>query len=370
MAKKNNVKEVMYGHSEAKVKLLGSYLKRYLNIIANDGYTKQIHVFDLFCGEGQYQNGGKGSPLIILQSIKDLHYVNVARNNSIPALSLKFNDLDQSKIAKVKSLVEEKSLMRPEYGNLEYTSKDYKQIIAPLAKKISTFKNEKAFIFIDPYGYKEIRASEIKSLLQSKKAEVLLFLPTQFMYRFDENGTPSSLLELLDELVEYKGWQRTTSVFKFIQQMKDGFRNFLGHEYFVDTFTLQRDASSVFCLFFFSSHILGFEKMLEAKWELDTEQGRGFRFEQTPDLFTEQKTNLLADKLEVFLKEPQTNAQVYEFVLRNGFLPKHANEIFKAWQHQGLQVTDAFGNKARKSSFYLSYRYYRDEPNKVIFIKK
>lgn len=61
-AKKNLLK-----HSEAKVRLLGEYLKRYLNIISNDGYTEQIEIHDLFCGEGLYENGGEGSPLVIMR---------------------------------------------------------------------------------------------------------------------------------------------------------------------------------------------------------------------------------------------------------------------------------------------------------------
>ncbi|MEO1098623.1 MAG: three-Cys-motif partner protein TcmP, partial [Bacteroidota bacterium] len=168
---KNDVKKTMFGHSEAKVKLLGSYLKRYLNIIANDGYTNQIHLYDLFCGEGIYDNGGEGSPLIILKEIKNLHYVNVAKNNQIPSLNLYFNDLSEKKISKLEGVIEQKKLMRPEYGTLSYTSQDYKKLIDPIASKIEGFKKEKAFIFIDPYGYKEIRASEIKKLMRAKKSE-------------------------------------------------------------------------------------------------------------------------------------------------------------------------------------------------------
>ncbi len=57
MAKKD-VKTNLLNHSEAKVRILGEYLKRYLNIISNDGYTQLIKIFDLFCGEGIYENGG------------------------------------------------------------------------------------------------------------------------------------------------------------------------------------------------------------------------------------------------------------------------------------------------------------------------
>lgn len=41
-----------------------------------------------------------------------------------------------------------------------------------------------------------------------KKAEVLLWLPTQFMYRFSRNGTPEALLSFIEELTDYKEWKK------------------------------------------------------------------------------------------------------------------------------------------------------------------
>ena len=58
--------KIMLDHSKAKVELYGSYLAKYLNIISRDGYTKKIYVYDLFCGEGVYENNGKGSPVIVV----------------------------------------------------------------------------------------------------------------------------------------------------------------------------------------------------------------------------------------------------------------------------------------------------------------
>ncbi|MEP5941603.1 hypothetical protein, partial [Maribacter dokdonensis] len=61
-------------HSEAKVKLFGDYIQKYLNIISNDKYTTDIHLYDLFCGPGIYDDGGEGSPIIALKKIKDTHF--------------------------------------------------------------------------------------------------------------------------------------------------------------------------------------------------------------------------------------------------------------------------------------------------------
>jgi len=166
-------------------------------------------------------------------------------------MNCQFNDIHKEKVAKVKLSAEKKSLVDESKGSVEFTSNDYQEEVSRLIDLFSKMKREKAFVFIDPYGYKNIRASDIKNLLKSKIAEVLLFLPTQFMYRFDQKGTPESLIDFLDELVEYKNWKENDSVWNFIDQLKSGFRNYLGEEYFVDTFTIQKDANTVFCLFFF-----------------------------------------------------------------------------------------------------------------------
>ncbi|GIV44045.1 MAG: hypothetical protein KatS3mg035_1168 [Bacteroidia bacterium] len=122
---KKDVKANLLRHSEAKVRLLGEYLKRYLNIICNDGYTERIKIYDLFCGEGLYENDGEGSPLVIMRQIKDIHFVNSAKNSKIPKIDCHFNDVDESKVKKVEQSLKDKSLYYPEFGDLHFSTDDY-----------------------------------------------------------------------------------------------------------------------------------------------------------------------------------------------------------------------------------------------------
>jgi three-Cys-motif partner protein len=366
-----DVKKNLLSHSVVKVRLLGRYLERYLTIMSNVSYNEKIHIYDLFCGEGEYENNGEGSPLVILRTIKDLNSSGIIRR-PLPPIECQFNDIDTKKVLKAKKAAEAKQLIDESIVKVEYTSEDYQEEIKKLTDLFPKMKKEKAFVFIDPYGYKHIRASDIKGLLIANNAEVLLFLPTQFMYRFDQNGTPESLIDFIDELVKYENWKENDSVWMFIDQLKNGFRRFLGTEYFVDTFTIQKDANTVFCLFFFSSHIRGFEKMLEAKWEIDREEGKGWEYNSSGlSLFFDQRTNPLEEKLKFFLQQPRTNGEIYEFTLHSGFLPTHTVEVFNSWQKKGILTVELPGGKmARKGSFYISYDNYKSKPNKVIFKKQ
>src|SRR5204863_1068646 len=128
MAKKKSQTK-MLDHSKAKVLLLQKYLEKYLNIIANDGYTQKINVFDLFCGEGIYENEGEGSPIAILRTLKDLHFINKAKNKEIIKVDLYFNDKDEFKIEKLKSIISDKKLHYENFGKIVYRTKDYKEIV-------------------------------------------------------------------------------------------------------------------------------------------------------------------------------------------------------------------------------------------------
>lgn len=365
-----DVKKNLLDHSAIKVRLLGEYLKRYLSIISNDGYTERIKIYDLFCGEGIYENGGEGSPLVILRAVKDIHFRNSTKTKKT-FIDCQFNDIDEVKVSKVKEAITSKSLYYPSFGELTFSSNDYRNEVERLNNLLPKLRNQKAFIFIDPYGYKSIKAGDIKNLLSKDNSEVLLFLPTQFMYRFRANGTPEALKDFMEELsIEFKDWRKeSASEWDYIEQLKNGFRKYLSR-YFVDTFTIQKDPSTIFCLFFFSSHIRGFEKMLEAKWEIDNEQGKGWNYSgNQPTLFSEHKTLPIEEKLRKYVTDANpTNGEIYEFTLRSGFLPTHATEIFVNWQRNGtLEVFSPIGSKTRNRSFYISYDNYKNQPSKVKF---
>ena len=361
---KKNVKTNLLKHSEAKVRLFGEYLKRYLSVICNDGFTEQINIYDLFCGQGLYENEGEGSPIVALRQVKNTYY-NLINNKPVkkPKINCFFNDIDSEKLNILQNAITSNPLHYSTIGELTLTSNDYLNEVDRLTKIFNNYNNEKAFVFIDPYGYKEVKGEHIKQLMNcNKKVEVLLWLPIQFMYRFSKNETPESLKNFIQELGLEDSLNSINSVWDFIELLKNGFQNSLGNGFFVDNFSLKKEENTVFCLFFFTSHIKGFEKMLEAKWDIDTEQGKGWEYSgNQPSLFHTQKTNPLAEKLSEYIKTSNaTNGQIYEFTLRQGFLPKHTVEVFKDWVKSGkLAVNLRNGDKARKNSFYIAYNHYK-----------
>jgi hypothetical protein len=244
--------------------------------------------------------------------------------------------------------------------SVEFYREDYDQVLRRALRKLQDSKSAKGLFFIDPYGYKEINPDELKDILANRDAEALLFLPASHMYRFAETALHSSfpgsrpLEHFLRKLFGSKT-PHFDSVHDFIQQLRERLQQYIGGA-LVDTFTLERDASNVYCLIFFTNHIRGFEKMLEAKWNLDKQRGKGYSRQQSPSMFSEIELSGYPTHLREYMQagDCRTNADLYRFGLGHGFLPKHTNEVLRKWKREGLlEILSLDGKPVRGN--YLSY---------------
>lgn len=363
---KNSQKD-MFEHSKAKVRLLETYLEAYLGVISNDGYTDAIHFIDMFCGEGVYPNGEEGSPLVIARMLDKLCQ---ARSGKwIPKLHFTWNDVDLSKVEQVSSKLINDQIASDPHVILTQSNLEYSEILQTATKCVKGLSNkQKAFLFIDPYGYKDVKPVHIRDLLHGGHSELLLFQPTQHLFRFAERGTPPALSDFMKAVSEGKNWPVGLTIREYIRHTVELFRSYLGDGFFVDSFTIEKERpKAVFCLFFFSPHIRGFEKMLEAKWKMDSDSGQGWHYQdamQGFDLFEQPQTNALETHLDRKMRTRPTwsNGELYEMILRQGFLPKHGRDVLTHWQQAGkIQVTPM----NRKGAFYLSYKDFRDQPMKI-----
>jgi len=364
-------KSQMLEHSKAKVELYTTYLAIYLNIISRDRYTKRIHLYDLFCGEGKYSDESIGSPLAALDKIRDHYFEN---NKSIPNMKILFNDADNQKIEKLAKLVTD--YFKPHNCHIELRQMDYSSLKNEIIKEIEDYQDEKGLIFLDPYGYKEIKLDDIKDFLKGNKTEVILFLPISFMYRFAEVAQKGNrpgyipLKKFINE-VFHPTIPSFKSAYDFASKLNSEFRNKL-ENYYVVTFTIERDSKNVYCLFFFTSHIRGLEKMIEAKWKIDENEGRGFELSPQSRLFRREELTNFPRQIISFIKSKDicTNEDLYKFGLFNEYLPKHMHKFLKQLKEEGvLFVAPLTGEKIKKGAFYLPYNNHSSYPKKIVQFK-
>lgn len=384
--KKESAKDVMYPHSAAKLKYYQSYLKRYLPVLRLAEFADCINIFDVFCGTGIYKDGTKGSPILAYEAIKESYYTHHQTKQLTP-VGLYVNDLVKDKIEGVEFFFQ--SVSADKYCNLGFYNKNAETFLS----QITTFVNKEStkvrnLVLIDPYGYKGICRKQISDLLKKKNTEVILFLPVSQIYRFtgkivsDEDYEIKALKDFIDSFFPSQNHpvrnNKVANELEFIDYIKEALS--FDSKFYSASYYLQRDDKNhYYAMFFISPNIYGLQKMLEVKWNLNEETGEGFEQPKPVGLFDDQFKaekkaeiyNGLKSKLTEYISSNNgiNNNQLYEFSLKNMFLPKHTNEVLRELQNNNkIEVLDVNSNKkARKNSFYQDYsKYYKNQNVKVL----
>lgn len=382
---KIDVKNTMQIHSRAKVDFYKTYLERYIAILCQSQYIRHIRIYDVFCGMGIYEDGGKGSPVVAYDTIKGIYEDhNITTNTEI---ELVVNDKSEARIAKVKNYIDTN---KHSYCKVRSYNFEISQLFETIVPEINnTPTDTRNLVFVDPYGYKDIKKELLLELMKNGRTEIILFLPISHMQRFT-----NAAMQDEESIIQYEPLrnfvysffpntnhpirQGTVKAKDYIRYVADALK--FGNKFFATSYYIKRDKANYFALFFMSSSIFGFEKILDVKWTLDEEHGGGFKLpEATGNLFAEEfaleTKNENACKLKALLedalRQPRTNNDIYEIVLRNEFLPKYANEVLRDLQQNNPRfsvINLATGKNARKNSFYLSYQHYKEDPIVKMYI--
>ncbi|MDR3678734.1 MAG: three-Cys-motif partner protein TcmP [Flavipsychrobacter sp.] len=361
-------------HSLAKISCYRNYVDIYLSVLANSPFEK-LYLLDLFAGEGKDIDGNLCSSISGAEALKR-HFTHCPEDRKKIVFFL--NDPGNSviekglkKIDRVKKFIDE--LQLPENVTVKYSSENFEDIIDGVVKRLSQLNSrERALCFIDPFGYKYSKPEKIRDLLANGKTELLLFMPICFMHRFtakamkDEDYTEGRHIEEFVSILFEKQIPDIHNQVAFIKGIQKQFKTYLGIP-FVDIMYIEKEKSQFFALFFFSNNKKGFQKMLEAKWAIDDQNGHGFTVNKAAI------TNTLFDNIdhedytyqlyeEIRKKEVLSNQEIFDFGLNNNHLPKHTKKVLDELKRDGKIIISTSNGEAA-----LGY-YLEDNHNKKIIV--
>lgn len=385
---KTDAKKTMLPHSKAKLEYYHSYLKRYLPVLQLAHFAKSVNVFDVFCGTGIYEDGTKGSPILAFEAIKESKEYH--SDKSLTPVNLIINDIESKKIEGIKNYLESKNtnVCRIFYENLD--ANDFLDKVVKVIQNQKT--DERNLILIDPYGYKNIKKGDIENLLSKKRnTEIILFLPISQIYRFtgkvisEDDTKVKALKDFIESFFPDKAHPIHDNNMTHEKELIEHIRVALTFEdhFFSTSFFIQRDQREhYYALFSIMPNIYGLQKNLEVKWKLNEESGEGFEQPKQmlgffDDHFKEQdkrkKYNELKELLLNFIEQHGiiNNVELYEFTLKNMFLPKHSNEVLKQLEKdEVIEIVDVLTKgKPKCGAFYQNYQHYRDSNIKIIINK-
>lgn len=359
---KKETKNKIKPHTEAKLKFYICYLERYLPILFKSKFVEKINVYDMFCGQVLYDDGKESGAVRAFNKIKEVQKNNPDNNTEI---TLTLNDLSKQRFKKIEDwLKSQKETFKTALHN-----EDAADLIRKLIDGINLKQNKKTrnLVFIDPYGYKEIDKSLIEELLKNERTEVIIFLPINQMARFKDKAVGDDVKKdflPLKKFIEQFGIDvnAVDGDIDLINEIEESLS--FGGEYFATSYHIKNQQGKYYALFFVTSHIYGLEKILEVKWKLDDQQGSGFHNTSQVDMFLEtQKIDELKERLKLYLQKRRNNNEIYEWTLKQGFMPKHANQILKEWQ--GSKRLKTTPDTIRKGSFYINYDNHKKQIVKI-----
>ena len=265
-------------HSSAKVQLLEQYITPWIRKVTL-GCNSKILICDTFAGEGVYEDGTLGSPMIILKSALDYLEQPLKRHEEV---NLVFIEVDRASYLKLKQNIEnvlQCNLIGDEFNKVRdnltilISNSTHESLLEDLLESVPNLIP--SLFFIDPFGFKGISFENIKKILTKyNSCEVII----NFMY--EEFNRFKSGANIDDTLTRFFG--SDVSVFKektkymnpqerrnyIIGEYKNNFIK-SGVKYTLD-FDIQKDDSVAYkmSLIFASNNINGFNVMKSSMLEL------------------------------------------------------------------------------------------------------
>ncbi|WP_338353084.1 three-Cys-motif partner protein TcmP [Thalassolituus oleivorans] len=344
-------------HTEVKLQFYIGYLERYLTVLNRSTVISGIRIYDLYCGAGVYDDGRFGSALRAVNSI-------IRAGESVPEKTptkILLNDLDEARRQKVEIEIESR-IKTPDWLEIFYSCRPAKSLFPILCEKFEKQKKDiRNLVFIDPYGYKDVCASEIRLLIDNRRTEVVIFLPVEHIYRFKDTAIERLEDPSMVQLRRFLGSfgidpSNYSDYLSFIRAIESSLN--YDYEFYSASFPIENDRKHFYAMFFITASLKGLEKIIEVKWSLDQECGESFRSDQQVDLFNSinKISDLEASVFELISSGGITNLSIYEHVVKKGFMPKHGTQVLKNLVSKGYILTTDVksGQPARKNTFKIN----------------
>lgn len=262
--------------TSAKHQVLRGYMDAWFPIMGTT--NPKLVVIDAFAGPGRYEGGEAGSPILMLESLRQ----HAARNTITAEVIFFFIEEDAARAESLRREVAALEIKASENITVQIEEGLFHERVGEVLDDIDRRGARLAptFAFIDPFGYKANRIALSSRILGFKKCEVLMYVPLPFMARFlNGKGVP---VDAFDHLFGDDRWRAAQGQ----SSQREGER--ILHDLLIQR--LREDCAYVrsfeivgsgpkqgATLFFGTNHPMGLRRMKESMWKTDPGEGSTFR---------------------------------------------------------------------------------------------
>lgn len=320
----------------AKLEIFEDYAQAWIPTFVMQGIPT-ICIFDFFAGTGFDKNGIAGSPIRILQKIKE---------QVIPIFQKKvkvkvyLNEFDKNKFELLKKACSNYLAENDHVGRaieIEYSNENFEDLFPKLLPVIKDFPS---LVYLDQNGIKYLSEKYFLELEKTKQTDFLYFVSASYFWRFGNVEEFKNHLEI--DMNEAK-----KNPYKFIHR---SIIKQLREKLPADTklklypFSIKKGAN-IYGIIFGASHPRAVDKFLSVAWKRNEINGEA-NFDIDDDDLKKQQSlfgNQPLTKIEAFqqnvrerilTKQITNNFELYNYALEEGHLGKHAAEVLQNMKKQ------------------------------------
>lgn len=320
----------------AKLEIFEDYAQAWIPTFVMQGIST-ICIFDFFAGTGYDKNGVPGSPIRILQKIKEQVIPIFQRKVKV---KLYLNELDKNKFELLKQACADFLEENDHVGRaieIEYSSNDFEGLFPKL---LPIIKNSPSLVYLDQNGIRFLSEKYLLELEKIRQTDFLYFASASYLWRFGESKEFQTHLDI--DMIALKEEPYKFVHRSFISQLKKKLP--AQTELKLYPFSLKKGAN-IYGIIFGASHSRAVDKFLSIAWKRNEINGEA-NFDIDDDDLKKQQSlfgNQPLTKIEAFQKnvrekilskEITNNFDLYNYALEEGHLGKHAAEILQKMKKQ------------------------------------
>lgn len=322
----------------AKLEIFEDYAQAWIPTFVMQGIP-EICIFDFFAGTGYDKNGVPGSPIRILEKIKEQKGHLFQKRVKI---KLFLNEFDSGKFEQLKKSCD--SFLTDNKGlssriEINYFNEDFAELFPKLIVQIKKFPS---LVYLDQNGVKFISNEYFNELEKCKTTDFLYFISSSYFWRFGESDEFQKHLKF--DVAEAKKDPYKFIHRKILEQLRGSLPS--GTKLKLYPFSIKKGAN-IHGIIFGASHARAVDKFLDISWKRNQINGEAnFDIDDDSkkgqlDMFSGKKLTKIEnfqEQVELGLKDKKLtgNKDVLEYTYANGHIPKHSAECLKSLKKQGL----------------------------------
>jgi len=300
-------------------------------------HVPKISIFDFFAGPGFDLAGTPGSPIRLLNKIKE-NSENILKQGI--HVDVHLNEFDRKKHGLLEEACSQFLVENPELRqslNLYFYREDFDILFAKILPKIGA---RPSLVYLDQNGIKFFAPRHLRALEKLNQTDFLCFLSASFLWRFGEREEFRKHLKLdMAKIKEqpYKSVHRNV-----VKQMKDHLSSTKDLKLY--PFSIQKGAN-IYGIIFGASHPQAVEKFLDIAWRINNINGEA-NFDIDDDagkrqgnLFESNSTKLqMFDQLlreKILSGQIKNNSDAYSHAHAEGHPGRHASKLLIKMKKDG-----------------------------------